>query len=291
MDFQFDLQDSRRYERWRKEKLDNFPTQPDELITVLENAPTISAGERRSIQRSIDRANFAIYQCRRPIDRAEVRIIARGFGLERLEFSSETDEDGVTALYNKTGDEKSIYVPYSNKPLRWHTDGYYNPENARLRSFLLHCCSDADSGGENSLLDHEIAYIQLRDLDPGHIVALMAEDALTIPANTRFGDELRAESKGPVFHIGDDQRLHMRFTDRKVFAGWKNDPELDQARAALANILEASQFVFHHKLEPNQGIICNNVLHRRSGYSDAGDQTRLMYRIRSMDNVSLGLTD
>ena len=57
---------------------------------------------------------------------------------------------------------------------------------------MLHCVSPAADGGENGLLDPEIAYLRLRDENPEFIRALMAPDAMTIPANTEEGGENRA---------------------------------------------------------------------------------------------------
>jgi hypothetical protein len=41
-----------------------------------------------------------------------------------------------------------------------------------VRGLILHCVQSAATGGENQLLDHEIAYILLRDENPDHIRAL-----------------------------------------------------------------------------------------------------------------------
>ena len=87
-------------------------------------------------------------------------------GLQRLQANPFADEDGITSL--ETAPEKSArgYIPYSNRRLLWHTDGYYNPPQQRIRAFILHCVRPAAAGGENRLLDQEIAYILLRDADP-----------------------------------------------------------------------------------------------------------------------------
>jgi len=54
---------------------------------------------------------------------------------------------------------------------------------------LLYCAQDATEGGENQLLDHEIAYILLRDADPRFIEALMHPAAMTIqPILSRRGN-------------------------------------------------------------------------------------------------------
>ena len=46
----------------------------------------------------------------------------------------------------------------------------------------LHCISPARVGGENALMDPEIAYILLREENPDFIRALMHPQAMEIPA-------------------------------------------------------------------------------------------------------------
>ena len=53
----------------------------------------------------------------------------------------------------------------------------------------MHCVSPAKSGGENSYLDPEIAYILMRDENPDYIAALMQDDVMMIPANEIDGKQ------------------------------------------------------------------------------------------------------
>jgi alpha-ketoglutarate-dependent taurine dioxygenase len=45
-----------------------------------------------------------------------------------------------------------------------------------------------------------------------------------------------------------------------------------------------SPWQFHAKLQAGQGLICNNVLHTRSGFTD-GEHARLLYRARYYDRI------
>jgi hypothetical protein len=45
-----------------------------------------------------------------------------------------------------------------------------------------------------------------------------------------------------------------------------------------------SPWHFKGKLEAGQGLLCNNVLHTRSGFND-GEQSRLLYRARYFDRI------
>ena len=65
----------------------------------------------------------------------------------------------------KTAAEDVYYIPYTNRPLNWHTDGYYNRPEEQVRGIVMHCAAESASGGENLFLDQEIAYILLRDAD------------------------------------------------------------------------------------------------------------------------------
>jgi len=181
------------------------------------------------------------------------------------------------------------YIPYTDRPLSWHTDGYYNPLDRQVRAWVLHCASDAASGGENGLLDHEIAYILLRDHDPALVAALMAPDAMTIPPNTEEGTEVRGAQSGPVFSVDSETgTLHMRYSARKRNITWKQDPATIAAVRFLEDTLTGTcPYILHHRLAPGQGVISNNVLHNRTGFRDdpATGRRRLIYRARYYDRI------
>lgn len=180
------------------------------------------------------------------------------------------------------------FIPYTNRPIHWHTDGYYNPPDRQVRGLMLHCAQPAAQGGENALADHEMVYIYLRDRDPAFIRALMAPDAMTIPARSEDGVVVRPAQSGPVFSIdtrsGD---LHMRYTARTRNVLWKDDPVLHAALDYLARLLAGElPCLFHARLEAGMGLISNNVLHDRSGFQDApGAPQRLLYRARYYDRI------
>ena len=53
----------------------------------------------------------------------------------------------------------------------------------------------------------------------------------------------------------------------------------------INSILADENNVLKVALKAGQGIICNNVLHNRSGFTDSENQKRLMYRARYYDAV------
>jgi hypothetical protein len=126
----------------------------------------------------------------------------------------------------------------------------------------------------------------VRDRDPEHIRALMHPACMTIPANVVDGIELRPEQTGPVFSIRPDGRLHMRYTDRSRNIAWRDDPSTAAAVTCLKEILRTpSPWHFTGRLESGWGLISNNVLHTRTGFTD-GPKPRLLYRARYYDRLA-----
>ncbi len=288
----FSLVDDADYRRWREKKRQSYPARLEDLIVEITDPTAPSLDQTAAILSRCRSYNMAIYKTNPGAGKAQVLELARSFGLERLDSPLLTGEDGVTELEVADAGRRGEYIPYSNLTLSWHTDGYYNAPDERVRGFLLHCVRPAKSGGVSKLLDPEIVYIKLRDEDPAMIAALMADDAMTIPANREAGVLLRPDQTGPVYSVVAG-RLHMRYTHRQKNVVWKDDETTKRARARLRAILEAEdEYVFSGRLQPGQGLLCNNVLHARSGFEDAaeGDAGRLIYRARFLDRVQEAAT-
>lgn len=182
----FDLANDSDYRAWRAAKLANYPRRVDDLIVPIDDPRTLKPAEIQALQACCARANMVLYHAPDvPADDKNVpHRFATQLGLVHLEGNYLADEDGLSSI-TPAGDEdggRGEYVPYTHKPINWHTDGYYNAPDRRILGMLLHCVQDADSGGENALLDPDIAYIQLRDTNPQYVAALMQPDAMTIPA-------------------------------------------------------------------------------------------------------------
>jgi hypothetical protein len=236
----------------------------------------------------IRKTGMAIYAGRNSehADKSLIRELGRHFGLERLDHNMCADEDAITSLTVQSDALHQGYIPYTNRPIAWHTDGYYNDLQHQIHALLLHCVQPAARGGENQLLDHEVLYIQLRDENPDYIRALMHPLAMTIPPNRGDGETLRPARSGPVFMIRQDGRLHMRYTDRKRSIEWRDDALTRDAVAALkARLHGDASYQYEGKLQAGQGLICNNVLHTRKGFED-GSAERLLYRARYFDAIS-----
>lgn len=287
----FDLGSSHAYSAWRDAKLRDYPASAAEVIVPVEDVRHLMPDEHQRLRDVCAKTNFVIYQSRQGgADKDIPRALGAQYGLTRLDDNMLADDDAVTSLRHVADKSGRGYIPYSNKRLLWHTDGYYNPPARRIRAFLLHCVSPAESGGDNALLDHEIAYIRLRDADPAYIQALMEPDAMTIPPNTEAVEQTRAAETGPVFSVDPETGcLHMRYTSRTRSIVWKDDPATRAAVAFLESLLAGEEpCVFHHRLAANEGILCNNVLHNRSAFEDnvQSGRSRLLYRARYYDRIA-----
>ena len=146
------LNDGHAYEAWRERKLNNFPKCVDELIIDLNNPIKLVDKEISALQHACDRANLVIYRCAKDSDpKQSVISLAQQLGLQQLDANICADEDRVSKIENAEN-KHSHYIPYTNKALNWHTDGYYNTERQRIHAFLMHCVQPAMEGGEIVIL-------------------------------------------------------------------------------------------------------------------------------------------
>jgi len=289
------------YAAWRQAKLEHYPTKAADLIVPVADPAQLTETEYAALWQRIAKTNMAIYAtpAGEKEDKTIPRLIAEQFGLTRLDANWLADEDGISSLTPRDEDsseadtrkpgtdpgKRGDYIPYTHHRIRWHTDGYYNPPERRIFAMGLHCVRQADEGGENDLYDHELAYIALRDANPGHIRALMAEDAMTIPARVDEMGVARGDEVGPALLVHDG-RLHLRYTARTKSIAWKQDAATQAALSALEALLEGKPFgAFNLRLEPGMGVLCNNVLHTRAGFTDRPGHRRLLYRARYHDHL------
>jgi alpha-ketoglutarate-dependent taurine dioxygenase len=281
------MADTIRYLEWKHARLRNYPQTVEEIVVEIDGLTRASEADINAIKAVCSRSNMVIYRCRdQSVDRPAIREFASRFGLQRPDHHLCANPDGVSELSVASSGVRSGYVPYSNRGLSWHTDGYYNDKPRQINAVLLHCARDADSGGENALLDPEIAYIRLRDEDPRFIDALEHPECMTIPANKNAGGDIRPEVCGPVLSYDVGGRIHMRFSARKKNIRWRDDALTRSAREFLAGILaDEGTPVFHYRLRPGEGLLSNNILHNRTAFTDKPGQNRLLYRARFFDRI------
>ena len=289
--FRFDdIGNSDAYAQWRAGKLACAPRAVEDLIVEVDDPRALTDAERAAVLDRCRSSNMAIYASRvgDDADKDIPRRLGLQLGLELLDSNWLADDDGITALTVNQQGSHPFYIPYTDRPIHWHTDGYYNAPERQVSGLLLHCVHPAAEGGENALLDPEMAYIFLRDANPLYIEALFNPNAMTIPAREEAGEAVRPDSVGPVFSISRSGALHMRYTARTRSIQWSDDPMVQQATRALTAFLNSdTPYIYRARLESGMGLVSNNVLHDRAGFRDAaGLPARLLYRARYHQRIA-----
>ena len=286
----FDLDNADAYLNWRDQKLARAITDTGKLIVEIKDLRALTKAEHAALLERCRRSNMVIYATHiEHADEEMVRQFGLRFGLDSLDANWLAGEQGISRVTVSNEDGlRQAYIPYTDRAIKWHTDGYYNPPERQVRSFVLHCVHSAGQGGGNRLLDHEIAYLMLRDSDVEFVRALSAPDAMTIPERADEQGVARAAQTGPVFSVDPaTSALHMRYTARTRSIEWKQDAITLAAVAALEKLLASDLPHIHHtRLEPGMGLLCNNVLHDRSVFSDDPDSPRLLYRARYHERIA-----
>ncbi len=274
---------------WRERKLALRARSASDLVVEVRDPRRLSAPERAALVERCRRTNMAIYASAAVEEDPAVPLLVGGqLGLRTLDFNPLAEEEGVTRIAVDGVRAEAGYIPYTSRRMLWHTDGYYNPPDQPVRSMLLHCVRPAARGGETGLLDHELAWLLLRDADPRLVRALMLPDAFTIPAREGEAGVERPAATGPVFSVdaaaGD---LHMRFTARRRSIEWKSDALVSEAAARLLALLDhESACVIRVRLEAGMGLVCNNVLHERAAFEDDPASPRLFLRARFAERIA-----
>mgnify|MGYP001255761653 CR=1 FL=1 len=275
------------YKRWAANKLEAFTANINDLLVEISNPKHPSNAEIGKIKGIMESYNIVFYEFSKPnSENTKNSLIRLLNSLEITDFAqdSKSDANGVTPIgVNPDSNSEEEYIPYTDKSLNWHTDGYYNQADETIYSWLLHCSRSALNGGVNSFIDHEIAYILFNELT-NKINSLMSQDAYIIPENKKNG---RKEIKSYVFSYNNPyKKLHMKFTMREKNIIWnQNDNEAIQI---LKSIIENNNdYTIKYKLKPNQGVITNNVIHSRTAFTNDINHHRLIYRIRSKQRINL----
>jgi alpha-ketoglutarate-dependent taurine dioxygenase len=281
------------YDSWRSLKLKLAEQALGLAPVAVKNIANPSESERREIILRCRTNNYAHYAAsadsRDPgRTRYDLRAFAAAFGLKIAEAHRSAEEAGIVALRVSAAPQKRGYIPYTTRAINWHTDGYYNAPEERIDGFVLHCVEQALAGGENQLLDPEIAYIRLRDENPAYVEALMHPQAMSIPANEEPDGTIRPRSTGPVFYPAANGRLQMRYTARTRSIEWRDDPLTREAAEFLRHHLQQGDpLALSVRLEPGQGVLNNNILHTRTGFEDGQGtgKVRVIYRVRFSNRV------
>lgn len=285
----FDLANAAAYQKWRDSRLEAYPQRVEDLLVEVTDIAEPTPAEQTKLKSLVAACNMAV-TVEKGVppdqdDKKALRALGRTLGLESLDGNHLADDDGITPLAVHRDGTRSRYIPYTERPIAWHTDGYYNDQSHRVRGLLLFCARPAAEGGDNKLMDPEALYIALRDEDPALVAALMRPDAMTIPPNEDEG-MTRPAMSGPVFFV-ENGHLQMRYTARTRSIEWHADPEVQAGAAAIRRHLEGpAPTLFQARLESGWGLVSNNVLHTREPFTDDPARPRLLYRARYHDRIS-----
>ena len=289
----FSLDDQPAYDRWRADKLRRHPSNVEAQKVLIPRLSGVRATQREQIVAACQRANFALYQTdpeAAPATMQELRTFGERLGLVHFDHHLWAPDEGIVALRRESDGSRADYIPYTDRPMRWHTDGYYNRPDATVRGVIMHCVTPAAEGGANWLLDPDMVYIAMRDANPAFIEVLMRPDVMTIPENTREPGLHRPAISGPVFSLDPGGgALHMRYTARTRSIRWKDDPVTRDAVAFLEELLTPPvTFALRVCLRAGEGIVCNNVLHNREAFNDdpTTKRERLLWRARYRERVA-----
>lgn len=285
------------FRKWRDGKIRTVKRLAELLPVAMDSLLDCSPAALSEIRSRCSAGNYALYEVARreddlDADCAALASFSRTLGFAVPEDHRSAGEWGVVALRTSEAPSKKGYIPYTSRPLNWHTDGYYNPEETPVKAFILHCHQQAASGGGNQIADAEVAYLRMREENPEFVRALMHPEAMTIPENREEDGKVRPVSVGPVFFADEATgRLQMRYTARTRSIEWRDDPVTREATEWFRGWLQSDDPLIRNlQMKPGQGMICNNVLHNRTGFEDGtGEEgARVILRIRFHERLSEG---
>ncbi len=287
----FDLNNDEAFKRWRDAKLTDYPKTLGDLVVEIKDPFQLTDAEKTALLSRCAKANMALYTIANPqsLPKNPLPALMEQIGVKEMDLNLGAGPGGLSALSPGGSAHAPFaeYIPYRAAAIGWHTDGYYNTNDRQVRTLSLYCKRPAQEGGENDLLDHEIAYLQLREKNPDIIRALMAPEVMTIPARLENGQVARPDRPGPVFSVDADGFLHMRYTARTISIRWQDDDATREAVKALVDLTATpSPYIFSGRLEAGWGLVSTNVLHTRRAFHDPdGAPKRILYRARLFDRV------
>ncbi len=280
------------YQFWRDDKLANIASSLDACLVEVDNLNCLTNAEKNQILRLCSANNFALFQTSISTN-IETNLVRfnQQFGLQEFDQHLYVKDQGLAHITRTEQRDQAEFIPYTDRAIGWHTDGYYNPIDNRIRAFSLFCANPALSGGENQWIDHQIVYLLLREQNHDVVKALCHPQAMSIPQHMVDGEVRRPTSTGPIFFIDElSQQLSMRYTQRKKNIEFYNSTEIVEAVKLLDELLaKQTQHHFTHPMQAGQGLICNNILHTRRSFIDDDNHPRLMLRGRYFDQIQMAL--
>ena len=283
---------SPQYQHWRQARLtlQKIPLQPSVGLTQ-DLATSDDHRAVATIKDQVQTHGFARYHwlsCLVSAQRTGVNLMARRLGLDRSDGGIISHTDQLSLLEDLSGSARGRFVPYSNRAMNWHTDGYYNEADKAVRCFTLHCLQAAAEGGVLTVMDPELLLIALYDEDPQLVSDLSHNNAMLLPSNVDAEGHNRADRQVPVIYAHQDGELGLRFTTRTQHIQWRSLATQAAAKRALELVELNTQWHTQLRLLPGEGIVSRNVLHKRTAFENALDlPQRQMLRGRYLDIPSI----
>ncbi|HBG03740.1 MAG TPA: hypothetical protein DDW63_04415, partial [Gammaproteobacteria bacterium] len=183
------LDNSDEYQYWRDEKLTNTTTELTDCIVEIQNPFKLTPVEKNKLQSLCQKVNFALFQIQ-PIDQYDEAIISINTQLGLKDFDQHlfVKTGGLAHITQSDKKDQGEFIPYTDKNLGWHTDGYYNTIEQRIRAFSLFCVRPALKGGISEWIDPQMIYILLREDNPDVVKALTHPKAMSIPEHRVDGE-------------------------------------------------------------------------------------------------------
>ena len=270
---------SKDFIKWSAKKDLDIPSNINDLKVSLCDINHVSKAEILKIKEKLIKYNCCIYVSDTDLDgNSKIMKFARSLGMRTFD-SHNIDDSSISTITADKTENNMGYIPYTDKGLNWHTDGYYDTKP--IFSWILHCIEPALSGGENFLLDHELA-IREYVLKHDDIMCLMSNETFSIPT-----DEVakRGITSNYICDMNNEyKKLHMNFSMRKENIIYNKDSK--SAMSKLIKIIKEDCKKYHltYKLSKSEGIVSNNILHGRNAFKD-GLVMRKILRIRSHERL------
>ena len=264
---------------WSAKKDLNIPSNINDLKVSISDINHVSKTEISQIKQKLTKFNCCIYASGTDLDdNSKIMRFAQSLGMRTYD-SHNIDDSAISTISADKNENNMRYIPYTNKGLNWHTDGYY--DSKPIFSWLLHCIEPALSGGENFLLDHELA-IREYILKYDDIIYLTNNETFSIPTDEVAKREITSNY---VCDMNNEyKKLHMNFSMRKENIIVNKNSE--SAMSKLIKIIKEDCKKYHltYKLSKSEGIVSNNILHGRNAFKD-GRGMRKILRIRSHERL------
>lgn len=142
----FDLSNASAYAAWREAKLAAHPHALSDLLVEIADPRRLTFAEREALLVRCATANMALYASGTGSDPDKdiPRQLGRQLGLVNLDANTLADDDGISPLAVAPAGTRTEFIPYTDRGIKWHTDGYYNTLDRQVHGLILHCVQSAE---------------------------------------------------------------------------------------------------------------------------------------------------